>query len=86
MSRFYKSKEVIVSATFNLKVGDKERISDGIKSYKELRHSIQPMGKSCGSVFKNPKPFSAGALIESAGLKGHRVGGAVVSEKHANFT
>ncbi len=84
-SRFLKNKEVIVSATFNLKSGDREKISDSIKSYKDLRRSIQPMGKSCGSVFKNPKPFSAGALIENVGLKGHRVGGAIVSEKHANF-
>ena len=84
-SRFLKNKEVIVSATFNLKSGDRERISDSIKSYKDLRRSIQPMGKSCGSVFKNPKPFSAGALIENVGLKGRRVGGAIVSEKHANF-
>ena len=84
-SRFLRKNEVVVSATFNLNSGDREKIIDGIKSYKDLRRSIQPSGKSCGSVFKNPKPFSAGALIEGAGLKGKRVGGAIVSEKHANF-
>ncbi len=84
-SRFLGKNEVIVSATFNLNTGDREKIGDSIKSYKELRHKVQPMGRSCGSVFKNPKPFSAGALIEKAGLKGYKVGGAIVSEKHANF-
>ncbi len=84
-SRFLKNKEIIVSATFDLKVGDREKIGDSIKSYKDLRRLVQPTGRSCGSVFKNPKPFSAGALIESAGLKGNKIGGAFISEKHANF-
>ena len=84
-SRFLNKNEVVISATFNLSSGDREKIIDGIKSYKDLRRSIQPSGKSCGSVFKNPKPFSAGALIEQAGLKGYSMGGAIVSEKHANF-
>ncbi len=84
-SRFLKNKEIIVSATFDLSIGDREKIGDSIKSYKDLRRLVQPEGRSCGSVFKNPKPFSAGVLIEKAGLKGKRIGGAVVSEKHANF-
>lgn len=84
-SRFLKNKEIIVSATFDLKIGDREKIGDSIKSYKDLRRLVQPSGRSCGSVFKNPKPYSAGALIENAGLKGKRIGGALVSEKHANF-
>lgn len=84
-SRFLKNKEIIVSATFDLKIGDREKIGDSIKSYKDLRRLVQPSGRSCGSVFKNPKPYSAGALIENAGLKGKRIGGAFVSEKHANF-
>lgn len=84
-SRFLHKKEIVVSATFNFKNAPKEVIQAGIKSYNELRRSIQPMGRSCGSVFKNPKPISAGTLIEKAGLKGCRIGGASVSEKHANF-
>ena len=46
---------------------------------------MHPKGRSCGSVFKNPVPNSAGALIERANLKGYSVGGAVVSQKHGNF-
>lgn len=84
-SRFLGKKEVVISATFLLEQKERDAISDSIKSYLNLRHSIQPSGRSCGSVFRNPKPFSAGALIEKAGLKGYKVGGATVSNKHANF-
>jgi UDP-N-acetylmuramate dehydrogenase len=57
-----------------------------VRSLVNERREKQPLGlPSCGSVFRNPPGDHAARLIESAGLKGHAIGGAVVSEKHANF-
>ncbi|MBQ3115527.1 MAG: UDP-N-acetylmuramate dehydrogenase [Clostridia bacterium] len=84
-SRFYHSKETIVSATFNFREEDPQRIISAINSYREHRNNFHPQGRSCGSVFKNPKPERAGELIDRAGLKGLRFGGARVSLKHGNF-
>lgn len=55
------------------------------KYYADKRERTQPKGITLGSVFKNPDGASAGQLIERAGMKGYAVGGAVVSDKHANF-
>ncbi|MBQ3046989.1 MAG: UDP-N-acetylmuramate dehydrogenase [Clostridia bacterium] len=84
-SRFLKSKETVVSATFEFDENAKEIILAGMKTYLELRKHMHPTGRSCGSVFKNPKPDSAGALIDRAGLKGVAIGGAKISAKHGNF-
>lgn len=79
-------KGVCVQATFQLKKGDRATILAEMAKYKDYRRDTQPLQQaSCGSVFRNPKPYSAGQLIEKAGLKGYAVGDAQVSLRHANF-
>jgi UDP-N-acetylmuramate dehydrogenase len=77
---------VICGATLVLKPGDPRRLRDRFKEIWESKKKTQPLSdNSAGCVFKNPPDGSAGSMIDQAGLKGRRVGGAVVSEKHANF-
>ena len=75
-----------VSASFNLKKNKMNNSQNIIKDFLKDRRSNQPTGlPSCGSVFKNPKNLYAAKILDSLGLKGYRIGGAYVSEKHANF-
>jgi len=77
---------VVLDATILLRYGDADKIKARVKRIMAGRKVRQPWGlPNAGSVFKNPLDESAGKLIESAGLKGLTVGGAQVSEKHANF-
>lgn len=77
---------IILSATFKLEKGDKEESLALVRDRKERRLATQPLDMpSAGSVFRNPLNDHAGRLIEAAGLKGKKIGGAMVSEKHANF-
>jgi UDP-N-acetylmuramate dehydrogenase len=79
--------EVVVTAELTLAVGDVERSEREIGEIVRWRRENQPGGQNAGSVFVNPIPgeLSAGELIDRLGLRGFRVGGAFVSEKHANF-
>ena len=79
-------RDVVVDATFRLAAADPDVIKARLDEIRRWRQAHQPLGlPSAGSVFRNPPGDSAGRLIEAAGLKGLRIGGAVVSEKHANF-
>jgi len=78
--------EWFVSATLRLVKQSESSGAIDIKQLLAKRAASQPTGvASCGSVFRNPDKFYAAQLIEECGLKGKRIGGAVVSEKHANF-
>lgn len=80
------SGEWFVACRLDLVDDAKKEASARIRSLLERRFATQPIGvRSCGSVFRNPPGDHAGRLIEASGLKGLRVGGAAVSEKHANF-
>ncbi len=77
-------KALILSIIVNVYDSSVEEIEERISFYKQRRNHL-PKGKSCGCVFKNPEGASAGYLIEKAGLKGFKVGGVYVSDKHASF-
>ncbi|MBA2453334.1 MAG: UDP-N-acetylmuramate dehydrogenase [Chloroflexia bacterium] len=76
---------IVLDATFRFDKGDAGELKDEADKHAEYRHATQPTGACAGSIFKNPEGSYSGLVIEQAGLKGTRVGGAVVSEKHANF-
>ena len=77
---------IILKGRFQLGKGNKEEILGRIASYSEMRKKSQPLDyPSAGSIFKNPKEGPAGKWIEEAGLKGFKMGQAMVSDRHANF-
>jgi len=80
-------RELVLGATFRLAPAPADEIRGRLDEIKRWRQAHQPIGlPSAGSVFRNPAEGpSSGALIEAAGLKGLRIGGAAVSAKHANF-
>ena len=78
--------EIVLSACIRLKKGNKEDIEALMNKKKKKRTSKQPLEyPSSGSTFKRPEGYYAAKLIEDAGLKGYRVGGAMVSTKHSGF-
>jgi UDP-N-acetylmuramate dehydrogenase len=78
--------DVVVSARFRVTPGDPEALRAELRDVVRWRTEHQPGGANAGSVFRNPPGDAAARLIDQeAGMRGERVGGAVVSEKHANF-
>ncbi len=85
-SIFINNDYIILSVILKLKKGDVNYINALTKERKERRQNTQPLEyPSAGSVFRNPVNLYAGKLIEDSNLKGYTIGGAKVSEKHANF-
>ena len=85
-SRFSDSGELVTEVTFRLEKGDAEKIREQMDDIMGRRKDKQPIElPSAGSVFKRPVGYFAGGLIQECGLKGHTVGGAQVSMKHAGF-
>ena len=79
-------RQIVIDALFSLEPASPTAIREGMETYRRHRAETQPgAALNAGSVFKNPSGDWAGRLVEAAGLKGFAVGGARVSEKHANF-
>ncbi len=76
---------VVLGANFKITKSEPEIVKAKMNEFNERRKSSQPTGASMGSIFKNPAGDYAGRLIEAAGLKGRRIGGAQISPAHANF-
>ncbi|MFY4773778.1 UDP-N-acetylmuramate dehydrogenase [Metabacillus sp. RGM 3146] len=77
---------ICLEAVLKLKAGKREDITAEMLKNKDYRRETQPWNFPCaGSIFRNPLPEYAGQLVEKAGLKGHQIGGAQISEMHGNF-
>jgi len=85
-SRFKNTDEIIIEATIELEKGNPEEIKGLMEEYRNFRKEKQPIDMpSAGSTFKRGSDFMTAKLIDEAGLKGYKIGGAKVSEKHAGF-
>lgn len=77
--------DIVTRVTLRLAHGDAATANERVREIVRWRREHQPGGANAGSVFRNPDGVSAGQLIEECGLKGHRIGTAMISDKHANF-
>ncbi len=85
-SIFSEGKKIVTEAVVSLEKGDSAEIKNKMAELCEKRNSKQPVDKpSAGSTFKRPEGYFAGTLIQDAGLKGFKIGGAEVSQKHSGF-
>lgn len=85
-SVLHEQRGIVAQACFSLAAGDRLEVAAAMAAYKDRRRKTQPLTQPCaGSVFRNPPGDHAARLIEAAGLKGTKVGGAEVSTLHANF-
>jgi UDP-N-acetylmuramate dehydrogenase len=85
-SRFKHGDEVVLAAVLGLEPGAPDAVRALVDGHQAHRRATQPLAdQNAGSVFRNPPGDHAGRLIEAAGLKGHRIGSARISELHANF-
>ncbi|MCL2665325.1 MAG: UDP-N-acetylmuramate dehydrogenase [Defluviitaleaceae bacterium] len=85
-SCFQNDNTIILSTVFQLQPGNREQIKNEISELNKKRRQSQPLDyPSAGSIFKRPRDYFAGKLIEDSNLKGYSVGGAQVSQKHAGF-
>lgn len=85
-SNILANSEIVLSARLKLRPGDKEKIRAEIEDLNNRRREKQPLEyPSAGSTFKRPEGYFAGKLIDDAGLRGFRLGGAAVSQKHCGF-
>ena len=77
---------IILGCRMKLEFGDQKAIRDLMDSRRKRRMDSQPLNKPCaGSVFRNPEGYQAWQLVDEIGMRGKRIGGAMVSEKHSNF-
>jgi UDP-N-acetylenolpyruvoylglucosamine reductase len=76
---------IALDAVFRCAPASLEEIDQRIHAFSKKRWTSQPAAPSAGCIFKNPQTIGAGKLVDELGLKGLRVGGAVVSQEHGNF-
>ena len=82
----FEKNDIVIGARFSMEEGEPEILRATKLQHLKHRNEVQPVNQpNCGSVFKNPRPHFSAQLIEAAGLKGTRIGGAEISTRHANF-